>query len=138
MSNKFVSLTSALALSVGVASADVPKVAVDIAPVHSLVSKVMNGLGKPNLIIPSEASPHEYQLKPSDAKAIQESKVIFWIGEDLTPWLEKSLETLPNDASITTLLEVDGIELLDFRESALFEAHDHSDHDDHDHDDDMT
>ena len=90
MSNKFVSLTSALALTVGVASADVPKVAVDIAPVHSLVSKVMNGLGKPNLIIPSEASPHEYQLKPSDAKAIQESKVIFWIGEDLTPWLEKS------------------------------------------------
>ena len=132
MSNKFVSLTSALALTVGVASADVPKVVVDIAPVHSLVSKVMNGLGKPNLIIPSEASPHEYQLKPSDAKAIQESKVIFWIGEDLTPWLEKSLETLPKDASITTLLEVDGIELLDFRESALFEAHDHSDHDDHD------
>ena len=38
MSNKFVSLTSALALTVGVASADVPKVAVDIAPVHSLVS----------------------------------------------------------------------------------------------------
>ena len=136
MSNKFVSLTSALALTVGVASADVPKVAVDIAPVHSLVSKVMNGLGKPNLIIPSEASPHEYQLKPSDAKAIQESKVIFWIGEDLTPWLEKSLETLPKDASITTLLEVDGIELLDFRESALFEAHDHSGHSDHDDHDD--
>ena len=136
MSNKFVSLTSALALTVGVASADVPKVVVDIAPVHSLVSKVMNGLGKPNLIIPSEASPHEYQLKPSDAKAIQESKVIFWIGEDLTPWLEKSLETLPKDASITTLLEVDGIELLDFRESALFEAHEHSDHDDHDDHDD--
>ena len=136
MSNKFVSLTSALALTVGVASADVPKVVVDIAPVHSLVSKVMNGLGKPNLIIPSEASPHEYQLKPSDAKAIQESILIFWIGEDLTPWLEKSLETLPNDASITTLLEVDGIELLDFRESALFEAHDHSDHSDHDDHDD--
>ena len=136
MSNKIVSMASALALTVGIASADVPKVAVDIAPVHSLVSKVMNGLGKPNLIIPSEASPHEYQLKPSDAKAIQESKLIFWIGEDLTPWLEKSLETLPKDASITTLLEVDGIELLDFREGALFEAHDHSDHEDHDNHDD--
>ena len=137
MSNKIVSFTSALVLSAGIASADVPKVAVDIAPVHSLVSKVMNGLGKPNLIIPAEASPHEYQLRPSDAKAIQESKLIFWIGDDLTPWLEKSLSTLPKDATITTLLEADGIELLDFREGALFEAHDHSDHDDHDdHDDD--
>tara|TARA_A100001011_G_scaffold308117_1_gene323657 strand:- start:468 stop:1499 length:1032 start_codon:yes stop_codon:yes gene_type:complete len=136
MSSKVLSIASALVLSAGLASAEVPKVSADIAPVHSLVSKVMNGLGKPYLIIPAEASPHEYQLKPSDAKAIQESKLIFWIGEDLTPWLEKSLETLPKDASITTLLEVDGIELLDFREGALFEAHDHSDHEDHDDHDD--
>ena len=33
---------------------------------------------------------------------------------------------------MSTLLDVNGIELLDFRESALFEAHDHSEHDDHD------
>ena len=96
----------------------------------------MNGLGKPHLIIPAEASPHEYQLRPSDAEAIQESKLIFWIGEDLTPWLTKSLSTLPKDAAITTLLDADGIELLDFREGALFEAHDHSDHSDHDDHDD--
>ena len=125
-------MTSALVLSGGIAVADVPKVAVDIAPVHSLVSKVMNGLGSPTLIIPAEASPHEYQLRPSEAKALQEAKLVFWIGEDLTPWLEKGLSTLAKGASVTTLLEVDGIELLDFREGALFEEHDHEDHDDHD------
>ena len=74
MSNKFFSMTSVLALSAGIAVADVPKVAVDIAPVHSLVSKVMNGLGEPKLIIPAEASPHEYQLRPSEAKALQEAR----------------------------------------------------------------
>ena len=132
MSSKVLSISAALLFSTGIASAEVPKVSADIAPVHSLVSKVMNGLGKPHLIIPAEASPHEYQLRPSDAEAIQESKLIFWIGEDLTPWLTKSLSTLPKDAAITTLLDADGIELLDFREGALFEAHDHSDHDDHD------
>ena len=132
MSNKVLSIASALLLSAGLASAEVPKVSADIAPVHSLVSKVMNGLGKPYLIIPAEASPHEYQLKPSEAKAIQESKLVFWVGEDLTPWLEKGLSTLAKDATITTLLKAEGIELLDFREGALFEAHDHSDHDDHD------
>ena len=116
--------------------ADVPKVTVDIAPVHSLVSKVMNGVGKPDLIIPAEASPHEYQLKPSNAKSLQNADIIFWIGEDLTPWLEKGLSSLTQDASITSLLGVDGIKLLSFREGALFEAHDpgdHDDHDDHDH-----
>ena len=120
MSNKIFSISSAFVLGASFAVADVPKVAVDIAPVHSLVSKVMNGLGKPNLIIPAEASPHEYQLRPSEAKALQESKLVFWIGEDLTPWLEKGLSTLAKDATITTLLKADGIELLDFREGALF------------------
>ena len=133
MSSKVLSIASALVLSAGLASAEVPKVSADIAPVHSLVSKVMNGLGKPYLIIPAEASPHEYQLKPSEAKSLQESKLVFWIGEDLTPWLEKGLSNLAKDATITTLLKAEGIELLDFREGALFEAHDHSNHDDHDH-----
>ena len=134
MSNRFIATTSALILSAGITLADAPRVAVDIAPVHSLVSKVMKGIGKPDLIIPAGASPHEYQLRPSEAKSIQDARLVFWIGEDLTPWLEKGLSSLAKEATVTTLLEVDGIELLDFREGALFEAHDHDDHDDHDHD----
>ena len=134
MSNRFIATTSALILSAGITLADAPRVAVDIAPVHSLVSKVMKGIGKPDLIIPAGASPHEYQLRPSEAKSIQDARLVFWIGEDLTPWLEKGLSSLAKEATVTTLLEVDGIELLDFREGALFEAHDHEDHDDHDHD----
>jgi zinc transport system substrate-binding protein len=138
MSNKFLSTTSAFLLSTSILVADVPKVAVDIAPVHSLVSNVMNGVGKPDLIIPAGASPHEYQLKPSNAKSLQNADIVFWIGEDLTPWLEKGLSSLAQDASITSLLEVNGVELLSFREGVLFEAHDHGDdhddHDDHDHD----
>ena len=132
MSNKFLSTTSAFLLSTSMLVADVPKVTVDIAPVHSLVSSVMEGVGKPDLIMPAGASPHEYQLKPSNAKSLEDADVVFWIGEDLTPWLEKGLESLARNASTTSLLGVDGIELLSFREGALFEAHDHDDHDDHD------
>ena len=132
MSNKILSTTSAFLLSTSMLVADVPKVTVDIAPVHSLVSSVMEGVGKPDLIMPAGASPHEYQLKPSNAKSLEDADVVFWIGEDLTPWMENSLESLAKDASITSLLGVDGIELLSFREGALFEAHDHGDHDDHD------
>ena len=50
----------------------------------------------------------------------------------MTPWLEKGLSSLASNASVSTLLDVNGIELLDFREGALFEAHDHGAHDDHD------
>ena len=116
------------------AVADVPSVAVDIAPVHALVARVMDGVGAPNLIIPPSASPHEYSLRPSEAKSLQDADLVFWVGEDLTPWLEKSIDTLSRNAEIITLLDQSETKLLKFRESALFEAHDHDDHDDHDHD----
>lgn len=134
MSRKLVSLSLTASLLGGTAMADVPSVAVDIAPVHSLVSRVMDGVGAPNLIIPAGASPHQYNLRPSEAAALQDADLVFWLGEDLTPWMEDSVETLAEGASVTALLEADGTILHDFREDALFEAHDHGDeHGDHDH-----
>ena len=126
------SITAALLGSTAIASADVPNVAADIAPVHSLVARVMDAVGTPNLIIPPGASPHEYSLRPSEAAALQDADLVFWLGEGLSPWLESAVETLADDATVTTLLEVDATELLDFREGALFEAHDHDPDEDHD------
>lgn len=149
MSRKLLPISIAAALMGGTAMADVPNVAVDIAPVHSLVARVMEGVGTPDLIVQPGGSPHEYNLRPSEASALQEANLVFWIGEDLTPWMEGAIETLADGATVTSLLEADGTVLLDFRTSALFEAHDHGDedshgrekhaedkdHDDHDHDD---
>ena len=128
------------AATVGVAAmADVPSVAVDIAPVHSLAARVMEGAGMPNLIVQQGATPHEYSLRPSEAAALQDADLVFWMGEGLTPWLEDAVKNLAGNAMITTLLEAEGTILLDFREEALFEtsAHDdegHANAEGHDHD----
>jgi zinc transport system substrate-binding protein len=142
MSRNLIPLSVAATLLGGTAFAEVPRVAVDIAPVHSLVARVMQGLGAPSLIVAPGASPHEYSLRPSEAAALQEADLVFWIGPDLTPWLESAIETLAGGAAITEMLEVDGTMELPFREGALFEAHsdageDHAGggHDDHGHDD---
>ncbi|WP_171240970.1 zinc ABC transporter substrate-binding protein [Ruegeria sp. HKCCA5491] len=136
MSRKLLPLSITAAFMGGTALADVPNVAVDIAPVHSLVARVMEGVGTPDLIISQGASPHEYNLRPSEAAALQDANLVFWMGEDLTPWMEGAVETLADSATVTTLLETDGTILLNFRENALFEAHDHDDHAKHDgHDD---
>ena len=145
MSRKLLILSLTTALSGGLASAKVPQVAVDIAPVHSLVTRVMDGVGAPNLVIQVGASPHEYNLRPSEAQALQDANLVFWIGSDLTPWLADAIQTLAPNAVTTALLESEGTIELEFRESALFEAHahddhdedkhaDHDDHDDHDED----
>jgi len=129
MSRKLLPLSITATLMGGAAFADVPRVAVDIAPVHSLVARVMDGVGAPDLIIQSGASPHEYSLRPSEALALQEANLVFWIGPDLTPWLTETIKTLAPNAAVTALLETEGTIELEFREGALFEAHDHDDHD---------
>ncbi len=136
MSRKLLTLSLTATLMGGTAFADAPRVAVDIAPVHSLVARVMDGVGTPDLIVQPGASPHEYSLRPSEATALQNADLVFWIGPDLTPWLTDTIETLAPDAAVTALLEADGTIELEFREGALFEAHDHDDdedgHEDHD------
>ena len=136
MSRKLFALSLTATLMGGAAYADTPRVAVDIAPVHSLVARVMDGISEPDLIIQPGASPHEYSLRPSEASALQAANLVFWIGPDLTPWLTDTIETLASDAVATKLMEADGTIELEFRDGALFEANDHDDHgDDDDHDD---
>ena len=125
-----VSLVAALIGSTAIAEA--PSVAVDIAPVHSLVSRVMEGVGTPDLIVQSGASPHEYALRPSEARALQDADLVFWVSAGLSPWLEGAMDTLSTGATVTELLETDGTTELEFREGALFEKHLHDteEHDD--------
>ena len=62
MSRKLLSYT-ALGLILGNAAiADVPKVAVDIAPVHSLVSRVMEGLSLIHISEPTRPEPISYAV----------------------------------------------------------------------------
>ena len=132
MSRKLILGTvSAIGLA-GAVSAEVPSVAADIPPVHSLVSIVMDGVGTPDLLVQPGASPHGYSLRPSEAAALNNADAVFWIGEALEPWLEGSIEALAGDAQVIELLEADGTTTLAFREGATFEAHSH-DHGDHDH-----
>ena len=137
MSRTLLSLSLAAVLTGGAALAEAPRVATDIAPVHSLVARVMDGVGSPELIVQRGASPHEYSLRPSEAAALQEADLVFWISPDLTPWLGDAIETLASNASVTGLLEADGTIQLEFRESALFEAHEHAEsgHEEGEHED---
>jgi zinc transport system substrate-binding protein len=52
---------------------------------------------------------------------------VFWIGESLTPWLERSLEDLSPDSKKIELLEAKGTTTYAFRKGATFDAHDDND-----------
>ncbi|CUI58385.1 High-affinity zinc uptake system protein ZnuA precursor [Cognatishimia activa] len=124
---------TAIGLMATQAQADVPNVVADIAPIHSLVARVMQGVGEPTMIMQQGASPHGYTLRPSEAAALQDADVVFWVGEELSPWLEDAVENLARDAHSVELLHTEGTNLLNFREEVVFGEH--GDHDDHGHED---
>src|SRR6056297_94178 len=139
---------TALCLAVtGAAHADAPRVAADIAPVQSLVARVMEGAGQPELLMRPDASPHGYAMRPSEARALEQADLVVWMGPGLTPWMTDAIDTLAGDAAHLTLLTAPETLVLPGRIDPRFAAHDHGhdhdkakhdDHDDHaghDHDD---
>ena len=108
------------------------KVVTSIKPIHSLASYLMDGIGKPDLIVDGYASPHGFSMKPSHAKMLQNADLIFWVGEDLESFLEKPLSSIAKKAEKIELIEIKGLNVLKFRERNIFDEHNHDDHDDHD------
>jgi len=111
-----------------------PRVVADIAPVHSLVEQVMEGVGTATLLMKPGVSPHGYALRPSEARALQNADLVIWVGPQLAPQIEKSIESLAGDAHVMALLAQEPTIKFDYRGADDFEVTAENDHDDHGHD----
>ncbi|GAA0591009.1 zinc ABC transporter substrate-binding protein [Caenispirillum bisanense] len=127
----FVTAALAAALSAPAAAlAEAPRVVTTIKPVHSLTAAVMAGVGEPQMLLPPGASPHDYALKPSDARAIDQAQVVFWIGAPLEGFFVKPVQSLGGKARVVALASAPDLLLLPTRTGGAWDEHDH----DHDHD----
>jgi zinc transport system substrate-binding protein len=114
------------------ALAEVPDVVTDIPPVHSLAAAVMGDLGTPTLLLDRGASPHGFQLKPSQMQAVSDADLVLWMGPTLAPWLDKALATRPENSAALDLLAAPETYRKNF---GTKDTHDHESegHDGHDH-----
>ncbi len=121
------------ALFSSAAAAAAPDVVASIAPVHGVVARVMAGVGTPRLLTLPGASPHSYALRPSDARALADADIVFWIGPELEQFLEKPLAALAGDARKIALLRAPGLTVLPQREAGVHDdaAHGHGHGHDH-------
>ena len=121
-------------VNISAATADID-VVTSIKPVHSLVSGVMAGVSTPSVIIEGAGSPHTYSLKPSQAKQLQDAKLVFWMGDELETFLVGPIENIAKKATVVKLIDSHDLKKIKFREGGMFDDHGHDDHDDHsDHD----
>lgn len=70
-----------------------PAVLVSIAPLHSVVAAVADGVFVPDLLLSPAVSVHDYSLKPSDLRKIAQADVVFYGGKTLEGFLQKAVET---------------------------------------------
>ena len=66
-----------------------PKVAATLPPIAGLVAEIMQGVATPSALIPANAEPHHFSLRPSQISALREADIVFAVGLDLEPWLAR-------------------------------------------------
>lgn len=102
-----------------------PRVVAAINPVHSLVAGVMDGVGTPRLLVRGGASPHAYAMKPSDARALRDADLVFWIGEDMETFLPKALSAHARKGAAVALSKAKEVRLLSVRAGGTWNVHGH-------------
>ncbi|WP_312529657.1 metal ABC transporter solute-binding protein, Zn/Mn family [Paracoccus sp. (in: a-proteobacteria)] len=134
---------AATTLGAPLAQAAPPNVVTDIPIVSSLVSEVMGDLAQPQALLPSGGDPHDYQLRPSQARAVEAADLLIWVGPSLTPWMARARENLAVGKASVELLSLPGTKLRDFGPGGEHQSAEHDqakpdgehEHDhDHDHD----
>lgn len=102
------------------------RIVVTIKPIHALVAQVMGSTGSADLLVGGNASPHTYQLKPSDARKIAAADVIFRVSEAVEPFTGKIAALLSKRTELVTLQTAPGIMTLMRREGGPFDSHFHT------------
>jgi zinc transport system substrate-binding protein len=106
------------------------RVLTSIKPLQLIAAAVQDGIAVPEVLLPPGASPHNYALRPSDVRRVQDVDLLYWIGPDMETFLPRVLagRTKPS----VPVQSLPGMHLRHFTASS--DQHDDEDHDEHDHD----
>jgi zinc transport system substrate-binding protein len=125
-------LTLLFILSFPVSAASELKVLTSITPLQLIASEILAGATQPGVLLPPGASPHQYSLRPSDVRKVQQADLIFWVGPELERFLEKSLGQ--THATVVTLMDEEEAHHEDATQSSsLPNSHHEDEGDEHDH-----
>jgi zinc transport system substrate-binding protein len=92
-----------------------PKIVSSINPIYQ-IAKFISGDEKNNsLLVNPRASEHNYQFRTSDINTLNNSDVVFYIGDNLEGNLPKALSSLKKQPVIVQLIKSKNIKLLTFQ-----------------------
>lgn len=103
-----------------------------VKPLGFIANAITDEVTETNVLLPMSASPHDYNLKPSDVEQLKSAQLVVWVGDDMETFLEKSIDKLPKE-KVLTLQDVEAIEQIVDAAKEHDHDDDHKDHKDHKH-----
>ncbi|NIY46894.1 zinc ABC transporter substrate-binding protein ZnuA [Cedecea colo] len=102
-------------------------VVASIKPLGFIASAIADGVTSTEVLLPDGASEHDYSLRPSDVKRLQDADLVVWVGPEMEAFMQKSVSQLPQQKQVS-LAALAGVKPL------LMKGDDDDDGDDHGHD----
>ena len=133
MIKQFILLTIIFTTLTHFSIASEKKIVTTIKPIHSILLNIVDS--DVDLLLDRNASPHDFKLKPSDMKKVNNADIFIYIDESIETFIERPLATLGEDVKKIKILGNAGLKLLPIREGGVWEEEDHGDGHHHDHGD---
>jgi zinc transport system substrate-binding protein len=105
-------------------------VVASLKPLGFIASAIADGVTETQVLLPDGASEHDYSLRPSDVKRLQNADLVVWIGPEMEAFMDKSTQSIAPEKKVT-IAQLDAVKPL------LMKGAD-DDHDEHGHDHDNS
>ena len=76
-------------------------VVASLKPVGFIASAIADGVTETEVLLPDGASEHDYSLRPSDAKRLQNADLVVWIGPEMEAFMDKSTQSIASNKKVT-------------------------------------
>ncbi|MBW3694466.1 zinc ABC transporter substrate-binding protein ZnuA [Vibrio sp. T187] len=93
-------------------------------PIQMIVTELTLDVTQPDVVMSNNASPHDYALKPSDVKKLNNADLFIWFGPELESFLTKVTEGKDN---VLTISDIPNLPLREYGEQQ------HEEHEGHNH-----
>lgn len=121
----------ATALSPVSAQADSPRVVTSIKPLELLTRAVATDDTEVTTLVPAGASPHTYQMRPSQRRALESADRIFWVGPDMETFLVRLLSSSEFEDRQVALMADEHEATGQPEPGDKHDGHEETEHDDH-------
>ena len=103
-----------------------PRILTSIKPLQLIAVAITGQKNNTEVLLPSNVSPHDYQLKLSDTKKIESADILIWVGSGLEYFLDKIISKIKTNKCVISMLDIKSLNLLTYKDTSHHHSQEHT------------